>query len=108
MSDDILISNLKGLLQNKLWQLEERLAQKRLRSPYKHLTGAEARILATLRGESLTISEVARRLSVSRQAVHKIVASLIREEILELQAMPDNTRDKIIVFTKKGNALKKE
>lgn len=51
-----LVSNLKNLLQDKLWLLEERLQQIRLNSPYKYLTNAEARVFATLRGEALTIS----------------------------------------------------
>ncbi|CDZ77759.1 homoprotocatechuate degradation operon regulator, HpaR [Legionella massiliensis] len=102
-----LLSNLKGLLQEKLWKLEERLEQEKIKSPYKHFTEAQSRVLATLRGESLSISEVARRLRISRQAVHKVVSQLIKEEILALEAAPDNDRDKIIIFTEKGVLLKK-
>ncbi|ARG97083.1 MarR family winged helix-turn-helix transcriptional regulator [Legionella micdadei] len=103
---NILLTNLKGLLQEKLWKLEERLANEREKSSYQHLTGAQSRILATLRGENLTISEVGRRLGISRQAVHKIVSQLVNEGILSLEPMPENNRDKIIVFTEKGVVLK--
>lgn len=102
-----LLTNLKGLLQEKLWELEERLEQEKVKSPYKHFTEAQSRVLATLRGENLSISEVARRLRVSRQAVHKVVSQLIKEDILALEATPDNERDKMIVFTEKGVLLKK-
>ena len=98
---DALLTNLKGLLQEKLWGLEKRLALERRNSPYKNLTDAQSRILATLRGEHLSVSEVGRRLGVSRQAVHKIVSQLINEGILSLQSSLDNERDKIIIFTEK-------
>ncbi len=103
---NLLVSNLKGLLQEKLWLLEERLKQKRLSSPYQMLTDAEARILATLRGETLTIAEVARKLNVSRQAVHKIVSSLVHARLLKLEPIANNARDKRILFTKEGERMK--
>jgi DNA-binding MarR family transcriptional regulator len=103
---NILLTNLKGLLQEKLWMLEERLAAKRLKSPHKHLTEAQSRILATLRGENLSISEVGRRLGISRQAAHKLVSQLVKEGVLALEPAPENERDKIIVFTEQGILLK--
>lgn len=65
-----------------------------------------ARILATLRGEALTISEVARRLALSRQAVHKTITRLVQRELLRLEWFPGNARDKRIEFTEKGEAMK--
>lgn len=102
-----LITNLKALLQEKLWLLEERLKSKRLTTPYHSLTNAHARILAALRGEKLTISALARRLEVSRQAAHKLVSHLIDEGYLVLEPIPNNAREKRIVFTRKGEDLKK-
>lgn len=104
--NDFLTSNLKGLLQEKLWLLDARFRQKRLATQYKILTDGEARILATLRGETLTISEVARRLDLSRQAVHKTVTKLVEAKLLKLTPIPDNARDKQIEFTEKGEAMK--
>lgn len=106
--DDFLINNIKALLQEKLWLLESRLLKKRMASPYKTLTDAEARILSVLRGEELTISEIARRLAISRQAVHKVVSKLVDEKILKLEKIEGNSRDKRIIFTKAGEAMKKE
>ena len=104
--NDFLTLNLKGLLQEKLWLLDARFKQKRLTTQYKMLTDAEARILATLRGETLTISEIARRLDLSRQAVHKTVAKLVKAKLLKLEPIPNNARDKRIEFTEKGEAMK--
>jgi DNA-binding MarR family transcriptional regulator len=106
--DDFLISNLKALLQAKNWLLDSRLKQKRMTSSYKTLTDAEARILAVLRGEELTISEIARRLAISRQAVHKIISNLVKEKLLKLQKIEGNSRDKRIIFTRAGEEMKQE
>jgi DNA-binding MarR family transcriptional regulator len=103
-----LVDNLKALLQEKIWLLENRLKKKRALSSYKALTEAEARVLAILRGEELTISEVARRLAVSRQAVHKIISNLVERKLLKLNQLEENARDKQIVFTPLGEAMKKE
>jgi DNA-binding MarR family transcriptional regulator len=106
--NDFLTSNLKALLQEKIWLLDNRLQQKRLASSYKALTDAEARILAVLRGEELTISEIARRLGVSRQAVHKIISNLIKRKLLKLEQIEGSSRDKRIIFTQAGEEMKKE
>lgn len=103
-----LTGNLKGLLQEKIWLMENRFRQKRMKSPYHFLSEAEARVLAALRGEELTISEVARRLGVSRQAVHKVISSLVDRKLVELQSIEGNARDKRIVFTQMGEAMKRE
>jgi DNA-binding MarR family transcriptional regulator len=107
-NDAFLVNNLKALLQEKIWLLDNRLQQKRMVSAYKGLTEAEVRILAAIRGEELTISELARRLGVSRQAVHKIISSLVQRKLLKLQSIDGNARDKRIVFTSIGEAMKKE
>lgn len=107
-NDPFLLTNLKALLQDKLWLLEQRLKQKRDNTTYKAITPAEARVLAALRGEELTISEVARMFNVSRQAVHKVISGLIKRKILKLHAIEGNSRDKKIVFTAAGEAMKKQ
>ncbi len=107
-NDDLLVSNLKALLQEKTGLLDNRLQKKRMASSYKTLTDAEARVLAVLRGEELTISEIARRLAVSRQAVHKVISKLVQRKLLQLQKIEGNSRDKRIIFTHAGESMKKE
>lgn len=105
-SERFLKANLKSLLQEKLWLLDERFKQKRMKTPYKLLTDAESRILAALRGETINLSEIARRLSLSRQAVHKTVSKLVEAGLLELEPIAGNARDKSIRFTEKGEDMK--
>jgi len=107
-SENFLITNIKSLLQEKIWLLENRLQKKRMGSTYKSLTNSEARILAVLRGEELTIAEISRRLCVSRQAVHKIVSGLVDRKLLKLEFISGNARDKRIVFTQAGEKMKQE
>jgi DNA-binding MarR family transcriptional regulator len=107
-NDMYLTNNLKALLQEKIWLLDNRLQQKRLSTSYKTLTEAEARILAVLRGEELTISEIARKLAVSRQAVHKTISNLVKRQLLKLHRTEGNSRDKRIIFTQAGEKMKNE
>lgn len=107
-SDHSLVSNLKALLQEKIWLLDGRLQKKRSSTPYKTLTDAQARVLAALRGEALTISDTSRRLGVSRQAVHKIISELVKRKLLKLTQAEENSRDKLITFTPAGEDMKKQ
>lgn len=106
--DNFLLDNLKALLQEKVWLLNDRLQKKRMSSSYSALTNSETRVLAALRGEELTISDISRRLVVSRQAVHKIISHLTKRKLLKLEAIEGNARDKRITFTQAGEKMKKE
>lgn len=106
--DDFLTTNIKALLQEKLYLLENRLDKKRRNTSYEDLTDAESRLLAALRGENLTISELARRQKISRQAVHRLVSSLAKRNLITLEAIQGNLKNKRIVFTKDGENLKTE
>lgn len=70
-------------------------------------TPAEAKLFATLRGRQRSISELARVLGISRQAVHNTVHRLVAAGVVELIAAPDSNRDKYVHITKKGYEVQK-
>lgn len=72
---------------------------------YSSLTQSEARLLAHMAGKPMSMSELARRLSISRQAVHKTVAELERRDILEVQNDPQRGNSKLVIYTDKGKEL---
>lgn len=98
--------NLKGLMQDMLEWMEERNAQLREGGEFTG-TPAEAKLFAVLRGRRRTISELARSLGVSRQAVHTTLKRLIHEGVLETVPHPDNQRDKLVQVTAKGQQVRK-
>ncbi len=101
-----LSTNLKGLMQDMLEWMEQRNAELREGGEFTG-TPAEAKLFAALRGRSRTISELARVLGVSRQAVHTTLKRLIHEGVLETVPHPDNKRDKLVQVTAKGVAVRK-
>lgn len=72
---------------------------------YSSLTQSEARLLAHMAGKPMSMSELARRLSISRQAVHKSVAELERRGVLVVQGDPQRGNSKLVVYTAKGKEL---
>jgi DNA-binding MarR family transcriptional regulator len=49
-----------------------------------------------------TVSEIARSLNVTRQAVHASVQRLIELKVVSLQPILNNSRDKLVVITERG------
>ena len=72
---------------------------------YSSLTQSEARLLAHMAGKPMSMSELARRLSISRQAVHKTVAELERRDVLEVKNDPQRGNSKLVIYTAIGIEL---
>lgn len=74
-------------------------------TPYDYLTPAQSRLLANMGGKPMSMSDLGRRLAISRQAVHKMVMELARRGILALQDDPTRRHGKLVVYTDKGRQL---
>ena len=103
-SKQFLATSLKGLLQDTLEWMEVRNSELRRGSEFEG-TPAEAKLFATLRGRSRSISELARAIGVSRQAVHNTVHRLIEAGVVELVAQENSKRDKLVKITRKGTRV---
>jgi DNA-binding MarR family transcriptional regulator len=75
------------------------------RSEYAYITPAQSRLLAHMGGKPMSMSELARRLAISRQAVHKTVVELARRGILEIRDDPDRRNTKLVVYTERGRQV---
>tara|TARA_X000001036_G_C20543282_1_gene751232 strand:- start:235 stop:693 length:459 start_codon:yes stop_codon:yes gene_type:complete len=69
---------------------------------------AEIRLFNTLRGEEKSISEVARIMNISRQAVHKTAHKLEDLGFLELVSRDSNKKDRVIRITSLGQEIRKQ
>ncbi len=71
------------------------------------LTSARWQLLAALSlgSEIVTVSELARKMKLTRQSVQRIVNELIAEEILEMIDNPNDQRAKRIWFTSSGREV---
>ena len=98
-------ANLKQLLLARSdWFAREIMSGVR-RSEYAYITPAQSRLLATMAGKPTSMAELARRLAISRQAVHKTVAELARRGILEIRDDPERRNAKLIVYTDRGRQV---
>jgi len=63
------------------------------------------RILTFIQNGSHTSSSLAKKLNISRQAIHKSITNLCEKGFLQLQKDEDNKKNKIIHITAEGDTL---
>jgi DNA-binding MarR family transcriptional regulator len=98
-------ANLKQLLLARAdWFAREIMSGVR-RSEYAYITPAQSRLLAHMGGRPTSMAELARRLAISRQAVHKTVAELARRGILEIRDDPERRNAKLVTYTERGRQV---
>lgn len=97
--------NLKQLLLGRNDWFAQEIMKAVQTSEFAFITPAQSRLLALMGGKPASLSELARRLAISRQAVHKTVAELRRRGILELHGDPERGNAKLVLYTAKGKEL---
>jgi DNA-binding MarR family transcriptional regulator len=88
-----------------LWRsdwMERRLFDGAARNGYGDISPAMARLCAHLAGRPLGLSELARRLTVSRQAVQKLATETAALGYVEFMDSETDARVKLLRFTEKG------
>ena len=94
-------TNLKGLMMDTIERMEKETALLRKGGLYE-ASPSEVKLFSALRGRERSISEVARALGISRQAVHKTNRRLMELGVTELVEKSGNKRDKFIKITENG------
>lgn len=92
------------LLKRSNW-FEERMVDAAPQYGYTFVTPAMNRLFAHMPRKPMSISELARRLAVSRQAAHQTAAEACRRGILELVEDPHDARVRMVKFTAAGLAM---
>ena len=69
---------------------------------------AEIKLFNAIRGEEKSISELARLMNISRQAVHKTAHKLEDLGFLELSTRHDNKKDRVVKVTELGQEIRKQ
>lgn len=72
---------------------------------WPELSHSQSMVMAFLGNGGIRISELARRLGVSRQAAQKSVSELEKADLLKTEVDPTNSSAKIVVLTTKGKAI---
>uniref|UniRef100_UPI003340F363 MarR family winged helix-turn-helix transcriptional regulator n=1 Tax=Castellaniella defragrans TaxID=75697 RepID=UPI003340F363 len=89
------------LLMRSDW-MECRLYANAERHGYGNATPAMSRLFALLGRKPVGLSELARRLTISRQAVHKLAQSAVQLGYIEFVDSDSDARVKLVRFTQKG------
>lgn len=97
--------NLKQLLLERSDWFAREIMKRVPESGFPYITPAQSRLLALMGGKPMSMAELARRLAISRQAVHKTVTDLARRGILELRDDPVRGNSKLVLYTDKGRQL---
>jgi DNA-binding MarR family transcriptional regulator len=100
--DDLASRSLRLLLLQRSDWFEDRVLRAAPRYGYHFVTPAMHRLFAHMPSKPVSISELARRLAVSRQAVHQTVGAACRRGIVELIDDPRDGRARKVRFTAKG------
>ncbi|MEB5928585.1 MarR family winged helix-turn-helix transcriptional regulator [Acinetobacter schindleri] len=72
---------------------------------YGYITPSMARLYSYLGDTPIAMSELARRLKISRQAVHQLVTEGLNSEFLEVIDSPEDKRIKLVKFSEKGKKM---
>lgn len=72
---------------------------------YGYVTPAMSRMFGLMGREPVSLSELARRLLVSRQAVHQMANEAARHGLVELVDSPTNKRVRLVRFTPEGERM---
>ncbi|MGM0533766.1 MAG: MarR family winged helix-turn-helix transcriptional regulator [Campylobacterota bacterium] len=98
--------DLKFLLLQKLHIIEELSQQEAKNYGYEdNDILSSSRILALIDNGIITVSAIAKKLGVSRQAIHKSVRKLCDKGFIKFCDQSENRKNKNIIMTKSGHEL---
>ncbi len=92
------------LLAASAW-FDEALLARLVHRGWPELSANRSRIFLALSQGPVRVSDLARELDVSRQAVHQLLDGLQREELVERRADEHDRRAQRVVLTERGRAL---
>lgn len=105
MSSDLTIRMdrpLSRLLLDRFRWADRALRSRLVALGWPEISPAQSLVLASIDTAGTRPSELARRIGVSRQAVHQTIGELVAVDLLELVNDPDDGRAKLAVVTTKG------
>ena len=94
--------NIRNLFYKLAHVLDQRSVQYRKGTRYEHVWQSDARVFVQATRRKMSLSEIARELKVTRQAVQASIRRLRKLDVVDLEAIPGNRRDKCVVITKRG------
>ena len=99
---------LRVLLMERDEWLYDRTVAKAAEYGYGAVTPAMARLFVQVARAPMSISELARRLAISRQSLHETVLAASELGLIELAEDPNNKRIRLVHFTQAGKRMSRK
>ena len=96
---------LRQLLIHRYEWMENRILQAADRNGYGYVSPAMRKMFGRMGNNPVSLSDLARRLSVSRQAVHKVANEALGYGLVEIISSEDDQRIKLIQFSARGQEM---
>lgn len=96
---------IRTLLMERSHWMEEQLLRDAERTGYGEVTPAMSRMFALLPGRPVGLSDLARAMAISRQAVHQLALEGARLGLVEFVPSEADGRVKLLRFTQRGWAM---
>ncbi len=94
--------NIRNLFYKLAPVLDQRSVKYRKGTRYEHVWQSDARVFVQATRRKMSLSEIARELKITRQAVQASIKRLRKLDVVNLEAIPGNRRDKCVVITQRG------
>jgi DNA-binding MarR family transcriptional regulator len=101
------VDNIRSLLHFVTQCIDDRMQTYRKGTRYEGVRPSDVRVFVTALRKPRRITDLAKALKISRQAVQMSVRRLQDLRVVELQAIPGNQRDKLVVITDRGMSARK-
>lgn len=106
MADDLAptvpVDNIRSLVLFVGHCIDDRMQTYRKGTRYEAVRPSDVRVFVSAMRQPLRITDLAKALKISRQAVQMSVKRLQDLKVVELQPVPGNQRDKLVVVTDRG------
>jgi DNA-binding MarR family transcriptional regulator len=93
---------LRSLLRWRADWVEQQVYERAAANGYPNMTPGLVRLFGHMGGRPTSTSEIARRMSVSKQAVHQLANEAVRRGLVELIPSEHDGRVKLLRFTAQG------
>lgn len=101
------MKSLRVLLRKRLEWVEDRLMENADINGYGYISPSMARLYSYIDHQPTPMSDLARKLKISRQAVHQLVGEGIESGFLQLTNASSNKKIKMVQFSEAGQAMAK-
>lgn len=94
--------NLVDLISDKHAKLRKKVIDAWVENKDEKITDTESYIIALIHQERTTVAQIAKKIGISRQGIHKCTKSLIERGYIEVENNQINSREKYLHLTEKG------